>query len=242
METPRTYLRTFFYSEVENPPGAPNPTWLIEPIVAIPGVENIYDGGKAILFSNHLWRQGFNDAVKGALGRPVIAANTLGLVINSARYRSQHQMHIHVSALSAEFASCLAALDLPAASPQLQWQPSTCTLRYFATTARAWLYAARVDTLDNVSGVAWEGMSGDGWADFIGGAAALTPRTDTAVALASAGDGDGYVVVLAAGAGDVGDHNMLDYDPPSAEAEAQAEAEAEAALLKDTAPPVDASV
>lgn len=80
-------MRTYFYSVIDNPPGSPNPTWLIEPVASIIGAEKIYDGRSTITSSNHLWKQGFEDAVTGSQGRPKIVAALVGLVMNGTSYR-----------------------------------------------------------------------------------------------------------------------------------------------------------
>ena len=72
--------------------GANTPHWLIEPTKAIIGFESIlqnYATG-----SEGLWKQAWNDAVNGQIrgAGPAVAANELGLLMNSYGYRDQHQV------------------------------------------------------------------------------------------------------------------------------------------------------
>ena len=74
------------------PAGGSKPHWLIEPTKAIIGFESIlqnYATG-----SEGLWKQAWNDAVNGQIrgAGPAVAANELGLLMNSYGYRDQHQV------------------------------------------------------------------------------------------------------------------------------------------------------
>jgi hypothetical protein len=78
------YFGSYYYSGVD--PTGKNPHWLIEPTVALRGVEDIAMGGAAVATTNPLWGRALGDAISGARGvsiRPESAA----LVMNSANYR-----------------------------------------------------------------------------------------------------------------------------------------------------------
>ncbi len=75
---------TYFYTNPHDTNGLPQ--WLIEPSVALRGVEDIAMGGAAVTTTNPLWGRAQADAVSGARNVTIPPGNTT-LIMNSAHYR-----------------------------------------------------------------------------------------------------------------------------------------------------------
>lgn len=192
------------------------------PRIPIRGIEDMTaTTAPAVTKAAEIWEQAWEHTIQSGAA----TESTAALVINSANYRSEHQMHIHFGAMDKNFEiSCVtsvpsgvttfaAAQTFPCQVPR--WVNTGCKAGAAGChdgwevkgTKTALIKAITVPHLTNV------------WGDYVAGAAhrpagADAYHTGLAVARAPGQPGKWLVIMFSSdspGAGGVGDHEMLHY-------------------------------